>query len=186
MIRIIGISGKARMGKDYTGKILQLLLQKQIDTDMGFPTWEIKKFAGKLKQTVSLLTGLSEEDLEKSSVKESHLDGWNMTVREMLQKLGTESIRLGLHKDAWILALFSDFYKHSNWIITDVRFPNEADAIKSRGGLLLRVNRDVPTLTHISETALDNYDFDYYVDNNGTKEELEKQLIKIVKELKLN
>ena len=30
---------------------------------------------------------------------------------------------------------------YPNWIITDVRFPNEADAIKGRGGIIIRVNR---------------------------------------------
>lgn len=78
-----------------------------------------------------------------------------------------------------------------NWIITDVRFPNEVKAVKSRKGILIRVNRsshiikkDIYTFKdgeskiiaipeHPSETGLDNYDgFDYVIDNNGTIEEL--------------
>ena len=78
-----------------------------------------------------------------------------------------------------------------NWIITDTRFPNEADAVKSRGGINIRIERDdyifdgagkriIPTKEYVntsnkqheSETALDNYTFDYVIDNNGTIEDL--------------
>jgi hypothetical protein len=76
---------------------------------------------------------------------------------------------------------------YPNWIITDVRFPNEAKAIKDRDGILIRVNREdarkfivstgiegLEKLTqmlpkeHESETALDNYDkFDYVIENDS-------------------
>ena len=93
-------------------------------------------------------------------------------------------------------------FRMPKWIITDTRFPNEVDAIKREGGLLIRINRNYnrdctycgktireqhkgcseiscyrqfnPNLsTHISETALDNYNkFDYVIDNDGTIEDL--------------
>ena len=72
-----------------------------------------------------------------------------------------------------------------NWIITDVRFPNEAKAIKDKGGIVIRVNRTYytedkkyiigydPFETHPSETALDDYDgFDYVIENDGTVQDL--------------
>lgn len=62
-----------------------------------------------------------------------------------------------------------------NWIITDTRFPNEADAVKSRGGINIRLQRNSDLDNndiHVSETALDFYKFDYVVDNNGTIEDL--------------
>ena len=104
---------------------------------------------------------------------------------------------------------------HPNWIITDMRFPNEMKAVKKRGGITIRVNRSsaqyerylefckTPECTygdlnseqwpmsfglfnrqsdsfknrflvkeHESETALDNAEFDYVIDNNGTIEDL--------------
>lgn len=64
---------------------------------------------------------------------------------------------------------------YPNWLITDVRFPNEAKSIKSRQGFLIRVNRpSVETNdSHESEIALDNYeDFDLVIDNSGTIEDL--------------
>lgn len=67
-----------------------------------------------------------------------------------------------------------------NWIITDLRFPNELQAIKDRGGLLIRINRSDENgmaiksgYHHISETALDYYtDWDYVIENDGSIEDL--------------
>lgn len=67
---------------------------------------------------------------------------------------------------------------YPNWIITDVRFPNEVKAIKDKGGIVIRVDRhnhpnEPYPSTHESEIALDNYNnFDYYLINNGTIEDL--------------
>ena len=80
-----------------------------------------------------------------------------------------------------------------NWIITDVRFPNEAKAIKDRGGIVIRVNRTYytedkkyiigydPFETHPSETALDDYEFDYVIENDGSLDELITK-IKLIKD----
>lgn len=67
------------------------------------------------------------------------------------------------------------------WVITDVRYPNEAEAIKNLGGVLIRIDRNTGfTDNHISETALDNYDgWDYVIDNNGTLENLFNQVKEI-------
>jgi hypothetical protein len=91
---------------------------------------------------------------------------------------------------------------YPNWIVTDVRFPNEADAIKNRGGILIRINRNslskdkiknaiektngyLPA-EHESETALDNYNkFDYIVENNSSIEELINKINNILKNEKL-
>lgn len=78
------------------------------------------------------------------------------------------------------------FYSQQNWIITDVRFPNEVEAIKKRGGIVIRINRDQVFMNqkraiktkeqgfeHPSETALDDYkDFDVTINNHGTLEDL--------------
>lgn len=61
-----------------------------------------------------------------------------------------------------------------NWIITDTRFPNEAQAIKDAGGIVIRVDRMhiTPINEHYSESALDGWDFDYYIENSGTHQDL--------------
>lgn len=82
---------------------------------------------------------------------------------------------------------------YPKWIITDVRFPNEADAIRERGGIIIRVNRkhgyntpdgkwkEMPINYHESETALDNYDFDYVIENDTTIAELKEKVKSIWK-----
>ncbi len=131
------------------------------------------------------------------------------TPRELLQVLGTQVGRLIIHQNIWVNTLFADykpkyiggvdpymglgqsveqleknrsFELYPHWIITDVRFPNEADIIKQRGGVIIRVNRlGVENYsTHPSETALDNYNFDYIINsNNGNLDDL-KQKVKII------
>lgn len=130
-----------------------------------------------------------------------------LTPRLLLQLIGTECGRNIIHPNIWINSLFSDYKiapnisiglspdhpyylkkQYPNWIITDVRFPNEANAIKDRDGILLRVNRILSFMhnksinakegnfnEHESETALDDYkDFDYEIDNNSSIESLMK------------
>lgn len=134
----------------------------------------------------------------------------HLTYRELLQYVGTDLFRDKLHNDTWVNVLMKDYKKnvvlfdednkqklpghlntplYPNWIITDVRFPNEVKAIKDRGGIVIRVNRNnYPGIKnssfktniktgeiiteHLSETALDDYTFDDVIDNDGTIEEL--------------
>jgi hypothetical protein len=231
---IIGISGKIGSGKDTIAQIISETSEKQ---------WEVKKFAGKLKQIASMLTGISVDKFEDQDFKNTFLGPeWDtygvfrmqMKVRELLQKLGTEAMRNGLHTNTWVNALlceyvpyhkgrahdlqdYSEVYIHPkchncgktyhgykrqhlckecienndcqiypNWIITDVRFPNEYDAVKSKGGIIIRVNRPgfgtsmvALANAHPSETALDGHDFDHVIENNGDLDSLREKVIKL-------
>lgn len=146
-----------------------------------------------------------------------------LTPRLILQLLGTECGREILHPNIWVNSLFSDYkgkefrlnsdeLVYPNWLITDMRFPNELKAVKDRGGITIRVNRDFVTnilddgqrvmvqrgimigeenlhieKPHPSETALDNAEFDYVIENNGTLEELiEKVKVILIKENIIN
>lgn len=180
--------------------------------------FEIKKFAGKLKLIGSILLGVPVEMFEDQDFKKSYLgEQWAktpvaplsdatlfdkvdlnnlMTYREFLQKLGTEAMRDGLHTNVWVNALFADYKAgdpewdafYPNWIITDMRFPNEMDAVVEKGGLTIRVVRNqIKTgnlvLEHPSETALDDAKFDYEIINDGTLEDLvEKVRTILIKE----
>lgn len=162
---VIAISGKSRSGKDTVGEILQYLTSdihhlftfdefRNNLNDIDYAnTWKIKKFAYKVKQITSILTGISIDDLEKEEVKQLKLPKcWNksqfiyskpssMTVRQFMYTLATDAIRDTLHTDTWVNALFSEYDNSSNWIITDWRFPNEENAIKKHNGLTIRVKR---------------------------------------------
>ena len=170
---IIGISGKINSGKDTVGNIIQMLALTNDPT----VNWEIKKYAGKLKEIASILTGATLEQLEDQDFKKQEMGSeWGITYRELLQKLGTEAMRNGLHENVWVNALYAD-YTNQNWIITDMRFPNEFDAVKSIGGITIRVNRDdqtkaVDVNAHSSENALDNHEFDYVINNTGSMSDL--------------
>lgn len=98
-------------------------------------------------------------------------------VRRVLQRLGTESIR-AIDDEFWIKAAFSkiDALREAGTpvIVTDVRYPNEADAIKAAGGYLIRIVRKLPSDgdSHASENALDEYATDLVIHNNGSREDL--------------
>jgi hypothetical protein len=206
---LIGINGKIGVGKDTVGKIIQHLTSEWADeefqdTDMldVRSNWKIKKFAGKLKVVASLLTGIPIEKFEDQEFKKTILGPeWGkptkqnplnaidpfkditfvemMSVRDLLQKIGTEAMRNGLHENVWVNALFADYTEDQQWVITDVRFPNEYNAIKEKGGIMIRVNRpgygnSMKELAdaHPSEIALDGHEFDYVIENKGSLIEL--------------
>ena len=110
-----------------------------------------------------------------------------MTPRKMLQQVGTDLFRNQLHPNTWTNATFAD-YQDNNWIITDVRFPNELEAIKKHNGITIRINRGLVERTgkmiqepeHISETALDNAKFDYVIENNCTIDDLIEKVREIL------
>lgn len=151
------------------------------------------------------------------NIKATHYQLIKLTPRLLLQLMGTECGRQIIHPNIWVNATMVDYKpngtpynslgdlyddlkhcpsqtKNPDWIITDTRFPNEADAVKQRGGINIRLIRNLKKCTcsndleysncnkncerhrieteHVSETALDFYKFDYVVDNNGTIEDL--------------
>lgn len=137
--------------------------------------------------------------------RSGHCIGAASTYRELLQLLGTEIMRDKVHPNVWVNALFADYhatlnksmdesfneqfltgrseihYKIPKWIITDMRFPNELEAVKAKDGITIRVNRinrwnKLQDIEHASETALDNAKFDYVIDNDGTIEDLIKKV----------
>ncbi len=217
---IIALNGYAGSGKDTVAAIIQYLkcanrgaltlddVLKEYSSHEWWledqSGWEIKKFAGKLKQIAALLLGVSEDKFEDQEYKHrvlghewwTHCDeGYTpMTVRDFLQKLGTDGLRTGLHTDTWVNALMADYKPKEtwyvrkdtgnmeryvddtlpNWVITDCRFPNEAKAVKDKGGLVIRIDRlgVGPVNGHVSETALDDYAFDYKICNGSDLEAL--------------
>jgi hypothetical protein len=216
-INLIGISGRMGVGKDAVASIIQDLTRPEIEgyvtfvngkwePALGGSDWRIRKYAYKLKQIASILTGIPIEKFEDQEFKKSELgpewdtvvesnEQWYgetgyvrrpMTVRSFLQKLGTESVRNGLHPNTWINALFADLKEDSKWIITDVRYPNEYEAIKQRGGIMIRVNRGEQSKdAHISETALDDFKFDFVIENNGSLDELKERVKDVLESINL-
>ena len=122
------------------------------------------------------------------------------TIRDVLQILGTDLLRKGFNENNHVAATLGSIKKDEKVIITDTRFENELEAVKKRGGITIRVNRnfegkwidkqewDLHTkgiVPHESETALDNSTFDYEIINDGTISELIDKIRNILIENKL-
>lgn len=81
---------------------------------------------------------------------------------------------------------------YPNWLITDVRFKTEVDAIKKRDGILVRINRpnsegfDNSKIPHQSEIELDDYKgWNYVIENDGTLEDLIDKVKKMLEHFKI-
>ena len=137
--------------------------------------WEKHAFADKLKECASTILGVPRFMFESGEFKESftslplsNKEGEPMTNREFLQYFGTEVGR-SIDKNLWIKALMYSYGrdKESHWIIPDVRFPNEADAIRNAGGVLWKIERDGSGAgNHISEKLIDDIMVDIIIENN--------------------
>jgi dephospho-CoA kinase len=112
--------------------------------------------------------------------------GWEVAkqsneVRILLQRLGSEAGRDQLGENVWVDALFNKA-QAPLIVITDVRFPNEAEAIKQRGGIIVRVEREGygPINGHHSEVAFKGQNI--LIHNSGTPKDLLATFVEAYKE----
>ena len=177
---IIALSGYARSGKNEAANVL---------VTRG---WRQVAFADKLRDFLYALNPLVPGHYGAGNLRLRTLVdrvGWDYAkttypeVRALLQRTGTEAGRTVLGQDVWVNALLDQHADAPALVVTDCRFPNEADAIRKRGGILIRVNRpgvgpakDKYGRAHISETALDDYDFDHVLMNDGSVVDLHDRL----------
>jgi hypothetical protein len=70
-------------------------------------------------------------------------------------------------------------------VVSDVRFPHEADEIKELGGIIIRIYRDnLPNNdNHASETEMEEIRHDHMIFNNGTIDQLKKKINKLMGEM---
>lgn len=170
---LIGLGSKARVGKD-------------VSADYMVHQYGYKKlaFADPLKLAVANIFGFDDSQLN-GSFKEAIDPYWKISPREVLQKLGTDGCRVLFGEDIWVRALVRRLDPKVNTVISDIRFPNEAIAIKQNGGILVNVIRDNSgpgtTHKHISESAMDNFtDWDHVIHNNGSFADLYAQIDKLM------
>lgn len=186
---IIGLSGYARSGKDESAKAL---------AEIGY---ERVGFADKLREFLYALNPIlpsvsyGQGTREKTYRLQEFIDkyGWDGykepdpyeqhvsdEVRQLLQRLGTECGRNLISDTIWIDAALNG--KGGDIAVADVRFPNEAQAIVDRGGIIVRIQRPGvgPANAHPSETSLDDWPWDYIVQNDGTLEDLSRKVREVV------
>jgi hypothetical protein len=156
---LIGISGKIGAGKDTFADLI-----------LGWDTsYRKKAFAEMLKTMSAMVTGTPIELQYTQEGKNTFIESLGMTIGDVQQKLGN-GLRDTLHKDLWVITRFADYTDDDDWIISDMRYKNEAQIIRDKGGFLIRMEGDPGKVnantkrdkTHKSEIDLDDWtDWDY-------------------------
>lgn len=160
-MRLVGISGKAGSGKSTVADYLESKYgYKQIS------------FAAILKNMLRV-AGLPEPaDRDK---KEAIIEGFSFSWREAAQKLGTEWGR-ALDDDIWVKLSLASLDDSTNYVISDVRFDNEAGAIRRKGGSIIHLEGrgvDLGAMAaHASEKGVTKLVSDFRVFNTQSKEAL--------------
>jgi hypothetical protein len=177
---IIGLSGYAQSGKDSTAELLCL--------NYGYTRLA---FADPMRQALMVINPRLDSITRVSDMVEDY--GWdtakrNPEVRRLLQVLGTDFGRKMLGDDVWINIALSGIKSEDKIVISDVRYPNEAEAIKKLSGSLWRINRHNHSAVngHTSEHAMDNYMFNHVIYNDGTLDDLSDEVFMLAKELNLS
>ena len=194
---IVGLVGFIGAGK---GTVADLLVQRH--------SFKKEGFANSVKDATSAIFGwnraLLEGDTPESRAWREQDDtfwseklGKPFSPRLALQLMGTEAGRDVFHPDLWVHTVLNRCAKspNYNYVIADVRFPNEIKAIKESGGIIIRVKRgDEPEWynvalkdnkkpnyhgmskeypdVHLSEWAWVGCEIDFVISNNGTLDEL--------------
>lgn len=180
---IIGLTGKAGVGKD---TVADILVQ-----DYGF---QKRPIAEPIKALLNELTDWSMENWASDWWKDTPQLGWDkepawLTPRRMAQWLGTEVGRELGGPDVWIRRCLSP-YDGGDWVIPDVRFPNEVDAIDAYGGYIVGIQGPSrrklgwEAQWHVSESAADDIGTNFVLRNEGTTQDLRNQVEWLVSELR--
>lgn len=172
---IIGITGYARHGKNTIGDIL-----------VNNHNFIQLAFADKVKECAVAINPLVFHNIRLAEFVKDF--GWefaktNDEVRRLLQHIGTEMGRNIFGESIWIDLVMRQIEPDKNYVITDVRFQNEVDAIHLAGGEVWRIIRpfyenNVGT-RHISESGIGSLNTDKVIINNGTIEDLENKVYEI-------
>ncbi|WKU46771.1 hypothetical protein Q3V23_23420 [Streptomyces sp. VNUA116] len=175
---LIGLAGQAGSGKNTAALALEA------------EGWTQRAFADPVREMLYRLDPvLADPEGEAGTTTlswEVDRHGWNYVkrqfpeVRGYLQCLGTEAGRGVLGENVWIDTMFRGAETWGPTVITDVRFPNEAEAIREHGGVVVRIERPsvapIREANHASETALRSWPFDAVLVNDGTVEDLQGRL----------
>lgn len=179
---IIGITGHARHGKDSTADI--------IVKHFGYKKHAL---ADVMKEACRVIFGWTDAHLH-GDLKDVIDEKYGVSPRHALRSLGTEwgqyelskydSFKEKTGRKLWVNSLLNRC--HGDTVISDVRFPHEAEAIRERGGFIIRVVRNYEVdLSHESECAIDEINPDFIIHNFGTLVDLEWQVCDMMKKVEI-
>lgn len=173
-VNIVGLSGWARSGKD---TLADVLVEKH--------GYEKLSIASPMRDALYKLNPRVVANGVAGTALRTVIDvyGWETAkevapeVRELLQRFGTEVGREMFGENFWVDYAMSQIPDGSKVVIADIRFPNEAEAIKKLGGKVFRLERPGVKAAndHISEHALNDYSFDGHINNDSDIEDLQKR-----------
>lgn len=180
---LIGLSGYARSGKDTAAEVL---VEQYGFTRIAFAD-KLREVLYKLNPVVGFQGNVYKMTTFPARVQDvidQHgWDGYKETeygaeIRSLLQRLGTEAGRETLWDSIWVDAALANLSPEGKYVVTDCRFPNEAQAVLDKGGEVWRVSRRGvgPANLHPSETSLDGWSFDKQLINDSSKEEFVEQV----------
>ena len=194
---LIGICGEIGSGKT--------TLATRLKTHKRYKEYSI---AGPLKN-IALNLGFKFEQVHGSqSQKLEPNKYWNISAREFLQKFGTDLCRdilpnvipnmnMGKYNSLWVRLMeieWDKLYPHfgsdsgyTGMVVSDVRFPDEAQSIQERGGIIIKIIRPIDKsgdeYKHSSETSINFIKPDKYIINDGSIDDLYQKIDQILKEL---
>jgi len=160
---IIGLIGKMGAGKSTFTKLLNQNCQDYPVGEVAFAAW--------IKYNIADALGISNVDPLSNEFKGLTFNG--KTVGVMLQELATH-YRNVLGQDIFVdilLRQMRDVYKQI-FVVSDVRFPNEAERLKQMGAYLVRIEgpgmqlNDGRDSNHISETFINSIPVDQVIVND--------------------
>ena len=172
---IIGLSGYAQSGKDTVAELLCLNYR-----------YHRRSFADPMREALMRLNPIVGHEPLAHLVNDY---GWdvaksNPEVRRLLQVFGTEVGRQMFGENFWVDIALAGLNSNHRVVLSDVRFPNEAQAIVDKGGQVWRVQREghKPVNLHTSETAMDNWRFDDVILNHGSLDDLADEVFMLAKQ----
>jgi hypothetical protein len=194
MTKLIALSGRKQSGKSTGGESLCAFLAKH----NPLLKTKIYSFADPLKIDICMnILGLTHEqcygsDDDKNTLTDLNWGGSAITAREAMEIIGTEIFRK-LKTSVWVDATISKIMKekYDVAVIVDCRFPNESDEVLRKDGYVIRLNLDPFHSVSLSESALDqtNYDWNKFttIINNQhmSIEEKDQALFRFIKDIQL-
>ena len=169
---IIGFAGRIGHGKDTAAR----RLIEQGYAHINFAATLKEEVLMRLPRTVSAILLLNRWPLPNDSHQRRHAVYHEkpLGIRELLQEYGTE-VRRADDPDYWMKRWIEAVRIHGGpVVVTDMRFPNEARAVREADGITIRIERPgYPAFDdHITETALADWRFDAVIQNDGSQTDL--------------
>lgn len=179
---IVAFGYRSRSGKDTAANMFAALAGKRTTVIRDAFAEDLKDVAYRLYSRYGLRRGAYYNTPEGERLRGVPLPVINKTPVQVWVELGMKCREIW--QDTWLDFVVDRSRLRSDaiFVVSDVRFANEARAIKESGGYCVRVDRDTATINP-SDVYLDDWDFDFVLNNNGTLNDLEKQVSNLVSEV---